>query len=840
MPGPKVCELGGGGLVLPLGGDWEQKWPQGVRIVLYMLGLFYCFAGVAIIADVFMAGIEKVTSKKLRLWDKEKKRFYTFELWNATVANLSLMALGSSAPEILLNVIDIFAKGFYLEGLGPGTIVGSASFNLEIIIAVCIISIPVGQIRYIKDMNVYIITAVCSIFAYLWMIVILSVISPNVVEVWEGILTFVFFPMLLVAAWAADKGYFSSSASEEKSHLHADMSPEEFLEMEAEIRKKHGEHLTAEQVLKVLEAMAVKPTSRAGYRIGATRAMFGGKRMKTMARSSLARKFSFIRGSKVVPFVSEAETQDEAPLCWFSWSGSKHAVFENAGKVRLQVNRGGNCTWPARVWYQTRDGTAKADEDYIAASGWVYFAENECQAFIEVEIVDDNAYEDNEDFFLTLSKPEILAMDGGKQIRAGLGEIVEAAVTIVDDDDAGMLCFESDHMTVNSPLTQDSEIRINVRRMGGGSGEVSVMYTFETDSAVKERDFDGKDGKLVFGHGQMEAFITATIKAVPRYDAVDKFRIVISGPQGGAKLNDQRDGGADKNILTVMIEAEQGSKDRVDKFKSSMQTTWSKSQVGHANWASQFKAAISVNGGDEDDEDCDPATKADYIAHYVTMPWKLLFAFVPPTDYCSGWVCFISALIMIGFVTMIIGDMASLLGCVMCWPDEITSITFVALGTSLPDTFASKTAAEQDAHADASVGNVTGSNCVNVFLGLGLPWMIAALHWSFVGKDAAWDAKYQQAEGLDWLGPKGSRKQGFVVMAGSLGFSVTVFSICAVVTVVMLALRRKFLGGELGGSAASRWASAGFLIFLWLLYIGLSSGQTIAEMGGLTCPNFAS
>jgi solute carrier family 8 (sodium/calcium exchanger) len=50
----------------------------------------------------------------------------------------------------------------------------------------------------------------------------------------------------------------------------------------------------------------------------------------------------------------------------------------------------------------------------------------------------------------------------------------------------------------------------------------------------------------------------------------------------------------------------------------------------------------------------------------------------------------------------------------------------VALGTSLPDTFASVTAAQQSPYADSAVGNVTGSNCVNVFLGLGLPWVISS------------------------------------------------------------------------------------------------------------------
>jgi Ca2+/Na+ antiporter len=64
--------------------------------------------------------------------------------------------------------------------------------------------------------------------------------------------------------------------------------------------------------------------------------------------------------------------------------------------------------------------------------------------------------------------------------------------------------------------------------------------------------------------------------------------------------------------------------------------------------------------------------------------------------------------------------------------DEITAITFVALGTSLPDTFASKTAAANEKTADNAIGNVTGSNSVNVFMGLGIPWMIASIYWAVV------------------------------------------------------------------------------------------------------------
>ena len=42
------------------------------------------------------------------------------KVWNETVANLTLMALGSSAPEIMLSVIEIWAKGFHAGDLGPG------------------------------------------------------------------------------------------------------------------------------------------------------------------------------------------------------------------------------------------------------------------------------------------------------------------------------------------------------------------------------------------------------------------------------------------------------------------------------------------------------------------------------------------------------------------------------------------------------------------------------------------------------------------------------------------------------------------------------------------------
>merc|ERR1719450_1402173 len=120
----------------------------------------------------------------------------TVYVWNATVANLTLMALGSSAPEILLSLIEICSADFKLGPLGAGTIVGSAAFNLLCISAVCVCAIPDNEVRYIKEVPVYMITATFSVLAYFWLIIILAWSTPDVCTRAEAVVTLLFCPVL--------------------------------------------------------------------------------------------------------------------------------------------------------------------------------------------------------------------------------------------------------------------------------------------------------------------------------------------------------------------------------------------------------------------------------------------------------------------------------------------------------------------------------------------------------------------------------------------------------------------------------------------------------------------
>ncbi|XP_062391824.1 sodium/potassium/calcium exchanger 3-like [Sardina pilchardus] len=89
-------------------------------VLLHVLGAIYMFYALAIVCDdFFVPSLEKI-SENLQL--------------SEDVAGATFMAAGSSAPELFTSLIGVFiTKG----DVGVGTIVGSAVFNILVIIGVC-------------------------------------------------------------------------------------------------------------------------------------------------------------------------------------------------------------------------------------------------------------------------------------------------------------------------------------------------------------------------------------------------------------------------------------------------------------------------------------------------------------------------------------------------------------------------------------------------------------------------------------------------------------------------------------------------------------------------------
>ncbi|XP_032980569.1 sodium/calcium exchanger 1 isoform X3 [Rhinolophus ferrumequinum] len=886
------------GVILPI---WEPQDPSFgdkiARATVYFVAMVYMFLGVSIIADRFMSSIEVITSQEKEITIKKpngETTKTTVRIWNETVSNLTLMALGSSAPEILLSVIEVCGHNFTAGDLGPSTIVGSAAFNMFIIIALCVYVVPDGETRKIKHLRVFFVTAAWSIFAYTWLYIILSVISPGVVEVWEGLLTFFFFPICVVFAWVADRrllfykyvykryragkqrgmiieheGDRPSSKTEIEmdgkvvnSHVDNFLDGALVLEVDErdqddeearremarilkELKQKHPEK-EIEQLIELAnyQVLSQQQKSRAFYRIQATRLMTGAGNILKRHAADQARK-------AVSMHEVNTDVAENDPVSKIFFEQGTYQCLENCGTVALTIiRRGGDLTNTVFVDFRTEDGTANAGSDYEFTEGTVVFKPGETQKEIRVGIIDDDIFEEDENFLVHLSNVKVsseASEDGILEANhvstlACLGSPSTATVTIFDDDHAGIFTFEE-------PMTHVSEsigtMEVKVLRTSGARGNVIVPYkTIEGTARGGGEDFEDTCGELEFQNDEIVKIITIRIFDREEYEKECSFSLVLEEPKwirrgmkalllnelGGFTITEECD---DKQPLTSKEEEERriaemgrpilGEHTKLEviieesyEFKSTVDKLIKKTNlalvVGTNSWREQFIEAITVSAGEDDDDDECGEEKLpscfDYVMHFLTVFWKVLFAFVPPTEYWNGWACFIVSILMIGVLTAFIGDLASHFGCTIGLKDSVTAVVFVALGTSVPDTFASKVAATQDQYADASIGNVTGSNAVNVFLGIGVAWSIAAI--------------YHAANG-----------EQFKVSPGTLAFSVTLFTIFAFINVgVLLYRRRPEIGGELGGPRTAKLLTSSLFVLLWLLYIFFSSLEAYCHIKG--------
>ncbi|KAM4867755.1 sodium/calcium exchanger 1 isoform 1-T1 [Thomomys bottae] len=879
------------GVILPI---WEPQEPSFgdkiARATVYFVAMVYMFLGVSIIADRFMSSIEVITSQEREITIKKpngETTKTTVRIWNETVSNLTLMALGSSAPEILLSVIEVCGHNFNAGDLGPSTIVGSAAFNMFIIIAICVYVVPDGENRKIKHLRVFFVTAAWSIFAYTWLYIILSVISPGVVEVWEGLLTFFFFPICVVFAWIADRRllfykyvYKRYRAGKQRgiiiehegegpstktdiemdgkvvnSHVDSFLDGALVLEVDTkdqddeearremarilkELKQKHPEK-EIEQLIELAnyQVLSQQQKSRAFYRIQATRLMTGAGNILKRHAADQARKA-----------VSTQEVNNELagnePVTKVCFEQGSYQCLENCGTVSLTiVRRGGDLSHTVQVDFKTEDGTANAGSDYEYTEGTVVFKPGETQKEITVGIIDDDIFEEDENFHVHLSNVKVLPDTTEDAILeanhvatvACVGSPSTAIVTIFDDDHAGIFTFEEPVVHVSESI---GVMEVRVLRTSGARGNVIVPYkTVEGTAKGGGEDFEDTCGELEFQNDEIMKIITIRLFDREEYEKKSRFFIELEEPiwirrglKGGFLLTEP--GEADKPLtseeeekrriaemgrpilgehtrLEVIIEESYEFKNTVDKL---VKKTNLALLVATNSWREQFIEAITVSAGeDDDDEECGEEKLPscfDYVMHFLTVFWKVLFAFVPPTEYWNGWACFIVSIIMIGLLTAFIGDLASHFGCTIGLKDSVTAVVFVALGTSVPDTFASKVAAIQDQYADASIGNVTGSNAVNVFLGIGVAWSIAAIYHATNGEQ-------------------------FRVSPGTLAFSVTLFTIFAFINVgVLLYRRRPEIGGELGGPRTAKLVTTSLFVLLWLVYILFSSLEAYCHIKG--------
>ncbi|XP_063680790.1 sodium/calcium exchanger 2-like isoform X26 [Bolinopsis microptera] len=887
----------------------ENLWGAGIRGFLYILFMFYLFIGIAIISDIFMGAIEVITSKKkvITRFDPITNEANTKEVlvWNETVANLSLMALGSSAPEILLAFVEqlgLLASGVEIDinseigGLGTFTIIGSAAFNLLVITGICIFSPAKGEIKRIEQFGVFCTTALWSVFAYVWILIVLQYNSPNEVELWEAVVTFLFFPALILHAWAQDNNWWCIgkkapfmvkllTTQKKKGQL-----PMFHPDSNEHLNKNHENHNDVEKAddtpaapvgaskwaalrnapdaaeepsgesaakpnpwVKLLdknsEVQGVEgdpshqgPTTalaRSRFRHAVLSSMMGTRRVTPKLITSASSTKASKPPPKIATLVEvlrearrkETELQRLSAIRGFFYFHQKMCnIMHDQKELVLDVTYQPNpsfrpkaeekaedkvkkeedaladspeaeditaliqdfqCTYADSnyIHFSTRDGSAKKNLDYEPVSGVLEFKEGEIKKQIRIPILHHEVESRQEEFNVILENPSK---------ETDLGDPSICTVTILDMSNHGTISVDSTryHSDANP-----GEISIGVKRSGGSDGAVAISYrTIDATAIGGDSQNDGSDyiklqGTLWFRHGEAAKTIDLVINpnAHPLQDH-STLIVALQRPLLGATL------GEECAMVITICKTEGCRESRDEALLAEIAGNYDdEDKPLKEAYLEQFTSALTMGGEvDEDGEEEEPSI-GDLIMHFIALFWKVLFSIVPPRFCGSGYPAFVVSLFFIGVLTAIVEQIASLLGCVWGIKQAVSGITLVALGTSLPDTFASRSAAIHDDSADAAIGNVTGSNSVNVFLGLGLPWLLAVF-W----------------KKADQSGP-------FMVGTFNLEFSVILFVMLALFALLTLILRRVILGGELGGSTVVKFMTGSICLLLWSTYIIVAS-----------------
>jgi len=828
---------GSGSFILPLFPNQELAWPRWFRGLLYLICLLWVFMGVSILCDAFMNGIETITAqtyiKKVKLWNKDKtpkmgpdgQQLTTSmeaEVWNPSVANLTLMALGSSTPEILLSVIETCASGFYSGDLGPGTIVGSAAFNLFIITGLCIGALPDGETKGIERYGVFLLTAFHSLLAYAWLVIIVTVNSADVIDLWEAVVTLLFMPWMCVWVYCADKNWFRDDLRVYADDIEEGAGEGGLSKMrddsDATVPAGPGQNnTTANEDTPANDNRAPNSTPRIQH---SSFEASGGvsdrgvlvddegrkvTRLRPKENMSVAQRKRQVMSSMTAPqsAVKSMVVVDHT-VSRVTFATPKVSVLENVGNASIPVKRTGPVDFAMKVAYKCIDGTAKDKDDYTAVSGLLEFGAGEEECIIKVPIVDDSTqWNAEKNFEIVLELTAECNNQTAKEIK--LGQIPSTTVGIIDVDNPGEFCFTE---IAFACLSTDSKIALSVERRSGATGIATVTVVPKSASAKSGVHFKGEEHVITFQQDQAAALVQ--IPLIPDgwkdvdSESIQSLRFFVDlakpTPVDGAKLTTPHHA----EVLIRFNEEEH--------------------ELGEdESWGGQFALALAVENPAE-------ASASDLFIHYISIMWKLAAATIPPANQqifgrdSGGWLTFVFAIGWIGIVTTIINDLASIFGCIVGLEDSITAITLVALGTSLPDTIASMMSARADTNADNSIGNVTGSNSVNVFLGIGLPWTMAAAYWEAMGQTEAWKAKY-----ATWLLTPAAAalradpsKGAFIVIGGDLAFYTTIFVILAISVLGLLIVRRYTCGGELGGNVLIARVCTVFCISCWFIYVIVS------------------
>lgn len=110
--------------------------------------------------------------------------------------------------------------------------------------------------------------------------------------------------------------------------------------------------------------------------------------------------------------------------------------------------------------------------------------------------------------------------------------------------------------------------------------------------------------------------------------------------------------------------------------------------------------------------------------YFKTGVYKVMDYIFPKEE--KYWTVFLLSVTMIAALSYVLVESAVAIAGILNIPSVIIGLTVLAAGTSIPDLVSSMIVAKQG-RGGMAISNAIGSNIFNVFIGLGLPWLLVIL-----------------------------------------------------------------------------------------------------------------
>eukprot|EP00929_Paragymnodinium_shiwhaense_P105536 TRINITY_DN70595_c0_g1_i1.p1 TRINITY_DN70595_c0_g1~~TRINITY_DN70595_c0_g1_i1.p1 ORF type:complete len:1246 (+),score=134.19 TRINITY_DN70595_c0_g1_i1:220-3738(+) len=702
-------------------------------------------------------------------------------IWNPAVASLTLEAFGSSAPSVLLALVEMWRSDWYGGKLGPFTILGSAAWNVFVTPAICQWAAPACEVKRTKAVHMVALTVVGSLMMYSWQLFVVEIYSPDVIEISEAWVTIALYSALLWAAYLADQGFFSGTfmkylPSRQNRVKHSNSAAEIAAPWEEDMYDDQGPRGS------MRSTVSERSAGRASIRVGED----GCNRQPASYASTAP--------------VSYAARRSVAMM---ELSRGRRKSYVEDGTDKSQRNHRMKHACSAHGCCRRRQKTTGSQTRLCKIDRHVY----DCKAAPVLHHTISNLI-----FLPCQLHMPLFRAQGEKKVRIPVFRRL-------------------------GPEGSDEQISCRYRtlhRQDAGDSIGSFYVASPTGSALKisaavasEGDYLPTAGTLVWEPYQETADIELTLPAVDE-DRRDprQFLLILEGASSNAEIDqpeeqlsgDPAEGPSGRMACVVtVLDAKDESIDSALERKLGTFLLNHPVLVQGESWCEQIVNSFGIYArGDEQH-----TVLQDFLL-LITMPWRIVFAIcAPPATYGEGVPCFICCLCLLLLLSVGVLDLAQLLACSLNVDDSIIAFTLLALGTSLPDAYAQFYTALEEEWADTVVLNMTGSVMLKMGLGIGLPWLMAALHWHWLrsGADVAeWRARYPDIA-LRY-------RRGAVVVDGvAFGFSALCFLAAATTCAALALLRRAFAGGELGGTRCSRVLISGFLMILWAAYVALTVWQ---------------